>query len=58
MDSILQNTCGDDEDKQRNDLSTNLFLSNLLNALPKISDTLQSRRYFKVKTSQALKSKY
>lgn len=44
MDSLLQKSCGDDDDK-RNDLTTNLFLSNLLNALPKITDTLQSRRW-------------
>jgi tripartite motif-containing protein 71 len=40
MDSILQNS-SDDSDK-RNDISTNLFLTNLLNTLPKI-DTLQNR---------------
>ncbi|KAG5682004.1 hypothetical protein PVAND_011400 [Polypedilum vanderplanki] len=41
MDSILQNN-SDENDKKRNDISTNLFLNNLLNTLPKI-DTLQNR---------------
>lgn len=41
MDSLLQNN-PDENDKKRNDLTTNLFLTNLLNTLPSI-DSLQNR---------------
>lgn len=41
MEPLLQNN-PDDNDKKRNDLTTNLFLTNLLNTLPSI-DSLQNR---------------